>query len=241
MPAERLLTIEGLDTGYDGVAVVRGLDLHVDAGEVVALLGPNGAGKTTTLMTISGMGSVLAGSVTVMGRAVPRLRQAHKVARWGVTHVPENRGILFQLTVRENLELAKTRGRVDIARAVDFFPALGPLMNRRGGLLSGGEQQMLALGRAIVADPRLLMVDEMSLGLAPVIYEELMPVVRRIADETGAGVLLVEQHVDLALEVSDRGCVLSHGDLVMAGTAADLLADRHLLDASYLGVESLEE
>lgn len=237
---ERLLTIEGLDTGYDGVAVVRDLNLTVDAGEVVALLGPNGAGKTTTLMTVSGMGEVLAGSVEVIGRPVPRLRQAHKLARWGVLHVPENRGVLFQLTVRENLEMAKTRGKVDIDRAVDFFPALGPLMGRRGGLLSGGEQQMLAIGRAIVADPKLLMVDEMSLGLAPVIYEDLMPVVRRIADETGAGVLLVEQHVDLALGVADRGYVLNHGDLVMHGTAAELLENRALLDASYLGVESLD-
>ncbi len=237
---ERLLDISGLHTGYDGVAVVRDLELHVDPGEVVALLGPNGAGKTTTLMTISGLVQILEGSVSVMGRPVPKLRQAQRVARWGVTHVPENRGVLFQLTVRENLLLAKTRGRVDLDRAVEFFPALGPLMSRRGGLLSGGEQQMLALGRAIVAEPKLLMVDEMSLGLAPVIYEELMPVVRRIADETGAGVLLVEQHVDLALEVSDRGYVLNHGDLVMSGPAAELLANRALLDASYLGVESLE-
>ena len=238
---ERLLTIDGLDTGYDGVAVVRDLSLHVDAGEVVALLGPNGAGKTTTLMTVSGMGQILAGSVTIMGRPVPRLRQAHRVARWGVIHVPENRGLLYQLTVRENLQLAKTSGRVDIGRAVDFFGALGPLLNRRAGLLSGGEQQMLALARSIVAEPKLLIVDEMSLGLAPVIYEELMPVVRRIADETGAGVLLVEQHVDLALEVADRGYVLNHGDLAMQGAASDLLADRALLDASYLGVESLED
>lgn len=237
---ERLLAIDSLHTGYDGVAVVRDLTMHVDAGEVVALLGPNGAGKTTTLMTISGMGEVLAGSVDVMGSPVPRLRQAHLVARRGVSHVPENRGILFQLTVRENLQLAKTSGKVDLDRAVEFFPALGPLMGRRGGLLSGGEQQMLALGRAIVAEPKLLMVDEMSLGLAPVIYEELMPVVRRIADETDAGVLLVEQHVDLALEVADRGYVLNHGDLAMSGTASDLLANRALLDASYLGVESLE-
>ncbi len=238
---DRLLAIDGLHAGYDGVAVVRAVSLHVDQGEVVALLGPNGAGKTTTLMTISGMVELLGGTVEVMGRAVPKLRQAHRVARWGAIHVPENRGVLFQLTVRENLEMAKTRGKVDIERAVEFFPALGPLMDRRGGLLSGGEQQMLALGRAIVAEPRLLMVDEMSLGLAPVIYEELMPVVRRIADETGAGVLLVEQHVDLALEVADRGYVLNHGDLVMEGSAGDLLANRSLLDASYLGVESLED
>ncbi len=234
--AERLLTIDGLHTGYDGVAVVRDLSLTVDAGEVVALLGPNGAGKTTTLMTVSGMGEVIQGSVTVVDRPIPKLRQAYKVARWGVSHVPENRGILFQLTVRENLELAQTAGKVEFDRAVEYFPALGDLMSRRAGLLSGGEQQMLALGRAIVAKPRLLLVDEMSLGLAPVIYQELMPVVRRIADETNAGVLLVEQHVDLALEVADRGYVLNHGDLVMSGPADELLADRALLDASYLGM-----
>lgn len=235
-----LLNIDNLSAGYDDVAVVRDLSMTVSAGEVVALLGPNGAGKTSTLMTISGMVDVLAGSVTVMGKPVPRLRQAHKLARWGVIHVPENRGVLFQLTVRENLLMAKTRGKVDLDRAVHFFPALGPLMNRRGGLLSGGEQQMLAVGRAIIAEPKLLMIDEMSLGLAPVIYEELMPAVRRVADETGAGVLLVEQHVDLALDVADRGYVLNHGDLLMSGTATELLADRALLDASYLGGEALE-
>jgi len=235
-----LLLIDHLHAGYDGVAVVRDLSLSVQPGEVVALLGPNGAGKTTTLTTISAMGEIISGSVLVMGNEVPKLRQAHKLARWGVVHVPENRGVLFQLTVRENLLMAKTKGKVDIDRAVDFFPALGDLMHRRGGLLSGGEQQMLALGRAIVAEPKLLMVDEMSLGLAPIIYEELLPVVRRIADETSAGVLLVEQHVDLALEVADRGYVLNHGDMVMSGTSADLLADRALLDASYLGVETLD-
>ncbi|MDW3179809.1 MAG: ABC transporter ATP-binding protein [Acidimicrobiia bacterium] len=239
--SDRLLEIEGLHAGYDGVAVVRDLDLHVEAGEVVALLGPNGAGKTTTLMTISGMVRLIEGAVTIAGNSVPRLRQAHRVRRWGVIHVPENRGILFQLTVRENLELAKTKGAVDIDRALEFFPALKPLLKRRGGLLSGGEQQMLAIGRAIAAEPKLLMVDEMSLGLAPKIYEDLMPVVRRVADETGAGVLLVEQHVDLALEVADRAYVLSHGDLAMSGTAAELMNNRALLDASYLGVETLDD
>jgi branched-chain amino acid transport system ATP-binding protein len=229
--------MRGLAAGYDDVAVVRGLSMHVDPGEVVALLGPNGAGKTTTLMAISGMVQILDGSIDVVGEPVPKLRQAHQVARRGVIHVPENRGVLYHLTVRENLSLAKTRGRPDIDRAIGFFPALGPLLDRKGGLLSGGEQQMLALGRAIIADPKLLLVDEMSLGLAPVIYEQLMPIVRTIATETGAGVVLVEQHVDLALGVADRGYVLNHGDLVMEGTSAELLADRDLLDASYLGLD----
>ncbi len=237
--SEQLVSVEHLSAGYGGVAVVRDLTLCVAGGEVVALLGPNGAGKTTTLMAISSMAEILDGSIELMGHPVPRLRQAHQAARSGVIHVPENRGIFFGLTVRENLMLAKTKGKVDLDTAVDFFPPLGPLMNRAGGLLSGGEQQMLALGRAIVAEPKLLMVDEMSLGLAPVVYEQLMPVVRRIADDTNAGVLLVEQHVDLALETADRGYVLSHGDLVMQGSADELLAERALLDASYLGVDPL--
>lgn len=239
--SERLLEIQSLHAGYDGVAVVRDLDMHVDAGEVVAFLGPNGAGKTTTLMSVSGMVEILGGSITVLGRPVPKLRHAHLLARWGVSHVPEKRGILFQLTVEENLHLAKRAGRTDVTPAIEYFPALAELLKRRAGLLSGGEQQMLAIGRAILAEPKLLMIDEMSLGLAPVIYEELMPVVRRIADETGAGVLLVEQHADLALAQSDRGYVLNHGDLVMQGTAAELIRDRQLLDATYLGGETLEE
>jgi branched-chain amino acid transport system ATP-binding protein len=239
--AERVLEISDLSAGYDGVPVVRGLSMYAEAGEVVALLGPNGAGKTTTLMAISGMVEILGGSIVAMGEPVPKLRRAYDLARRGVFHLPENRGILFQLTVKENLQLAKPKGAADLGRAVEYFPVLGQLMNRRGGLLSGGEQQMLALGRAIIAEPKLLMIDEMSLGLAPVIYEELMPIVRTAADETGAGVLLVEQHADLALAQSDRGYVLNHGDLVMQGTATELLRDRQLLDATYLGGETLEE
>jgi branched-chain amino acid transport system ATP-binding protein len=238
MGEDRVLTLEGVSLGYDESPVVRDLTLHVDAGEVVALLGPNGSGKTTTLRAVSGLCRVLAGHIRVVGRGVPRLRRAYQLARWGVLHVPEDRGILFQLTVKENLQLVPGTGPADIERAVEYFPALGPLLKRRAGLLSGGEQQMLALGRAIMARPKLLMVDEMSLGLAPVIFERLLPMVRRLADETSTGVLLVEQHVDLALEVSDRAYVLNHGDLVMSGRAEDLLRDRRLLDASYLGMDA---
>jgi branched-chain amino acid transport system ATP-binding protein len=126
-------------------------------------------------------------------------------------------------------------GGADLAAAVGWFPALEPILDRRAGLLSGGEQQMLAIARALATRPKLLMIDEMSLGLAPIIVERILPVLRRVVDETGCGLLLVEQHVHLALEIADRGYVLSHGDLVLQGSAAELAADHHLLRASYLG------
>ena len=236
----RVLTVTEMHAGYDNVAVVRDLTLHVDRGEVVALLGPNGAGKTTTLSAISGVVKLLGGSIEVMGNPVPKLRKAHQTARWGVIHVPENRGLFFQLTVEENLKLAPVAsGSTD--RAYELFAPLEPLRNRLAGTLSGGEQQMLALGRGILSEPDLLMVDEMSLGLAPVIYEQLMPLVRTVADETNAGVLLVEQHTGLALAQADRAYVLSHGDLVLEGEASELLRDRARLDAAYLGGEAPDQ
>ncbi len=162
-------------------------------------------------------------------------RRPHLVARDGLAHVPEDRSLFFGLTVKENLRLGAAKGSADIAQALEYFPALEPILSRRAGLLSGGEQQMLAMGRALTVRPRLLMVDEMSLGLAPIIVERLLPVLRSIADSTGAGVLVVEQHVHLALEVADRAYVLSHGNLALEGSAADLSANRHLLESSYLG------
>jgi len=229
-----LLSIENLNTGYNGVSVVRGLNLHVNPGEVVALLGPNGAGKTTTLLTTSGLVPIISGDIKVFGKSVQG-RRPHMIAREGLAHVPEGRSLFYQLTVAENLRLGAAKGAADVKKALGYFPALEPIMDRRAGLLSGGEQQMLAMARALTVSPKLLMVDEMSLGLAPIIVERLLPILRQIADETGAGVLLVEQHVHMALQVADRAYVLSHGELAMEGDAATLRNDRSLIEASYLG------
>ncbi len=233
-----LLEIDDLSGGYNGVAVVRDLTLTVDPGEVVALLGPNGAGKTTTLLTVSGLLPIISGDVRLLGQSIKN-RAPHKIARMGLAHVPEDRSLFFQLTVHENLRLGAAKGSADISQALRYFPALEPLMSRRAGLLSGGEQQMLAMGRALTVRPKLLIVDEMSLGLAPIIVERLLPVLRTVADDTGAGVLLVEQHVDLALNIADRAYVLSHGDLVLENTSAHLRENRHLLESSYLGAAEL--
>lgn len=233
--AEVLLETTNLDAGYDGVPAVRGLNLRVRAGEVVALLGPNGAGKTTTLLTISGFLAHLGGEVSVFGAPV-RSRSSHQLAREGLSHVLENRSLFAQMTVEENLRIGAAKDAAALERAMDYFPALVPLRKRRAGLLSGGEQQMLAIARALTLSPRLLMIDEMSLGLAPIIVERLLPVIRRFVSETGAGVLLVEQHVHMALAVADRGYILSHGELMASGLARELEADQERLHASYLGV-----
>ena len=229
-----VLDIRGLHAGHRGVPVVRDLDLHVDEGDVVALLGPNGAGKTTTLLTVLGLLPALRGEITVLGGPTGGVA-AHRIARRGVAFVPEDRSLFAGLTVAENLRLGTRRGRVAVDDVVAWFPALAPLLGRKAGLLSGGEQQMLTMGRAIASGPRLLMVDELSLGLAPIIVEQLLATVRQVADETRCGVLLVEQHVDQALDVADRAYLLSHGELVAEGAADDLARDRELVEAGYLG------
>jgi len=233
----QVLAIEKLTAGYDQAAVIRELDLSVAAGEVVALLGPNGAGKTTTLRAISGIVRPMQGRISFAGGDLAHVSPSAR-ARLGIAHVPEGRGIFYGLTVAEHFRLGHRGEKLDEAMAYEYFPALGELRSRRTGLLSGGEQQMLAVGRALARRPKLLLLDELSLGLAPVIVERLLPVVRQYAEDSGCAVLLVEQHIHLALEVADRGYVLSHGEVVLHNRAEALRADRHLLVASYLGEQA---
>jgi branched-chain amino acid transport system ATP-binding protein len=237
-PHDAVLTLKGLVTGYNGIPVVHGIDLHVGPREVVALLGPNGAGKTTTLITISGILKPLEGEVAVLGTPLARIA-AHDVARRGVGHVAEDRSLFFDLTVHENLRLGlRNAGRREVGEGIDramhLFPPLQALRNRKAGQLSGGEQQMLAMARAMVSNPKILLVDELSLGLAPVMVERLLPVVRELADASGCSVLLVEQHVHMALDIADRGYVMSNGRIILSGSARDLLGRRDFLESSYL-------
>src|SRR3984957_3099622 len=238
--AGHALAVQDLFAGYRGVPVVRELNLEVRPGEVVALLGPNGAGKTTTLETIAGLNRPISGTVELSGENVGG-KPAYVLARRSLALVPEGRALFPGLTVREHLRLAAGRGPARSQRAgreeelLEMLPELRKCLNRKAGLLSGGEQQMLAVGRALGTRPRLLLVDEMSLGLAPVIVERLLPILRRAADELGSSVLFVEQHVALALEISDRAYVLKHRRNRLEGPAAELRERRELLAASYLG------
>jgi branched-chain amino acid transport system ATP-binding protein len=233
-----VLEIEGLHAGYGDLLVLRGVSLEVGEGEVVALLGRNGAGKTTALRAASGLIPTLEGEVRALGRRV-RDVAAHRVAAMGVAHVPEGRALFPTLTVRENLRLGARR-RVGAAHVSEWFPVLGDLMGRPAGLLSGGEQQMLALARALLGRPRLLMVDEMSLGLAPRVVQEMLPMLRRAAKTTGVGVLIVEQHIQLALANADRAYVLNRGEVVLSGPAQELAGRSELMRTSYLGADRPE-
>jgi branched-chain amino acid transport system ATP-binding protein len=217
-----------LSAGYGSLAAVRELDLRVRPGEIVGLLGANGAGKTTTILALSGELAPLSGEVRFGGDASRRSLATR--ARQGLALVTEEKSVFMRLTTAENLRLG--RGGVD--RALEIFPQLREHLRRRAGLLSGGQQQILTLARALAADPRILLADELSLGLAPIVVQQLFEVIRRAADERGVGVLLVEQHVRSALEVADRLYILQRGRCVLQGPAHELRESLDEIERSYL-------
>jgi branched-chain amino acid transport system ATP-binding protein len=233
-----LLSVVSIDSSYDTVRVLQGVTLHVANGQIVTLLGANGAGKTTTLRTISGLLAAKSGSIDFLGIDITRM-PAHELPRLGLVHVPEGRRIFGGMTIKENLELGsftladKIERRRRMDRVMELFPILAERRNKDAAFLSGGEQQMLAIGRALMAAPKLLLLDEPSMGLAPLMVKEVMRIVRRLKDE-GVTILLVEQNSKVALKLADYAYVLETGRITVEGRACDLVTDDAVVRA-YLG------
>lgn len=235
-----MLTVEQLSVNYGSISAISDVSIEVGEGEIVTLIGGNGAGKTTTLMAISGLVEKASGKVTYQGKDITRT-QPHKIVRMGISHVPEGRRVFPALTVRENL-IAATIGnpsleKEDISQLFEdicqLFPRLKERMSQSGGSLSGGEQQMLAIARGLMMDPQLIMLDEPSLGLAPIIVEEIFELILKIK-RRGKTILLIEQNAAMALQVADRGYVLEIGRIIKTGKGSDLLVDPEV-KRSYLG------
>jgi len=233
-----LLDVVDLEVKYGAITAIKGISFDLREGEIVALLGANGAGKTTTQKTISGMLSPASGSITFAGQRIDGI-PPHQLINLGVCHVPEGRHVFPRMTVQENLTMGAFRFRTPdadlLAHVLDLFPRLKERFIQQAGTLSGGEQQMLAIGRALMGKPRLLLLDEPSMGLAPLIVEQIFEIVRGI-NADGVSVLVVEQNARQALTLADRGYVLETGDLVLAGSGRELLADDRIR-AAYLGEE----
>jgi branched-chain amino acid transport system ATP-binding protein len=231
-----LLELQDVVVRYGAVEALKGISLSVDEGEVVTLLGSNGAGKTTTLRTISGLHAPASGSVLLDGKPLSGV-PAHEVASLGIRHVPEGRRVFPRMSVEENLEMGAYRDRKylaeDTKRVFGLFPRLEERRTQDGGTLSGGEQQMLAIGRALMGRPRVLLLDEPSMGLAPLIVQTIFEIIKQVNDE-GVTVLVVEQNAAQALRLANRGYVLETGSMAMEGKAADLLVDDRVRQV-YLG------
>jgi len=237
-PTTPLLAVRDLRVAYGGIQAVKGLSLHLDAGELVCLIGANGAGKTTTLKAISGLLPPQGGEIVYQGQSVVG-QGAWRLPEQGLVMVPEGRGIFTRMSIDENLRMGAYLRRdreveADIEAVYQRFPRLKERMTQLAGTLSGGEQQMLAMGRALMARPKLLLLDEPSMGLSPIMVDAIFDVIRDIARQ-GVTVLLVEQNAHRALEMADRGYVLESGELVLAGPASELL-DNPQVQAAYLGV-----
>jgi len=235
------LDVAEVEVRYGAIRALKGISFHAGAGEIVALLGANGAGKTTTQKTVSGMLRPTLGGITLDGNRIDGI-PAHELISRGVCHVPEGRHVFPRMTVEENLEIGAFRFRHtdqgDLDHVLGLFPLLKERYQQQAGTLSGGEQQMLAIGRALMGRPRLLLLDEPSMGLAPIIVAQIFTIIREI-NSSGVTVLLVEQNAVQALSLADRGYVLETGEIVLSGTGAELLADDRVR-AAYLGEELAE-
>jgi branched-chain amino acid transport system ATP-binding protein len=233
-----LLDVNQIEVRYGAIRALRGISFQVLEGEIVALLGANGAGKTTTQKTVSGMMRPTLGAITLDGRRIDGI-PAHELIGLGICHVPEGRRVFPRMTVAENLEMGAYRFKHPDAQVLDhvfeLFPRLKERLTQNAGTLSGGEQQMLAIGRALMGKPRLLLLDEPSMGLAPLIVAQIFEIIKGI-NASGVTVLLVEQNAAQALGLADRGYVLETGEIVLAGSGAELLADDRVR-AAYLGEE----
>ncbi|MCW2644891.1 MAG: branched-chain amino acid transport system ATP-binding protein [Pseudonocardiales bacterium] len=233
-----LLNVDDIEVRYGTIRALKGVSFHVNEGEIVALLGANGAGKTTTQKTVSGMLRPSLGAITYDGKRIDGI-PAHELIRLGICHVPEGRHVFPRMTVHENLEMGAFRfkkiDQTDLDNVLEMFPRLKERYKQLGGTLSGGEQQMLAIGRALMGKPRLLLLDEPSMGLAPLVVAQIFEILRDI-NNSGVTVLLVEQNAAQALGLADRGYVLETGEIVLEGTGSDLLADDRIR-AAYLGEE----
>lgn len=233
-----MLKLKDIHTYYGNIRAVRGISIEVNAGEKVCMIGANGAGKSTTLMTISGVNAPAEGSIEFEGRNITSTSAEERVT-FGISQVPEGRLIFPDMTVLENLELGAyirkdtAEMKSDMDKIFGYFPVLAERRRQRGGSLSGGEQQMLAIGRSLMSNPRLLLLDEPSLGLAPLIVKQIFEIIEQINEE-GTTILLVEQNAQLALNVTDRGYVMETGEITIDGTSSDLLADERVRQA-YLG------
>jgi branched-chain amino acid transport system ATP-binding protein len=236
-----LLEFQNLEAGYGQVSVLKGISLKVAKGEIVALVGANGAGKSTLLNTISGVVSVRRGTVSFDGTDLVG-RRAAQISRLGLRHVPEGRRVFAELSVEDNLRLgAYGASNAEIEERLqpiyEMFPRLVERRTQLAGTMSGGEQQMLAIGRAVIAKPRLLMLDEPSMGLAPLVVAEIFRLVRRLKDELGIGILLVEQNARAALRIADRACVMTLGRFEISGTGQELLGNPAVAEA-FLGAHT---
>jgi branched-chain amino acid transport system ATP-binding protein len=230
-----MLTLKGIHTFYGAIEALRGVTIDVRQGEIVTLIGANGAGKSTLLMTICGTPRASRGSINFEGRDITDV-STHEIVRLGIAQSPEGRRIFPRMTVLENLQMGATISdpahmQDDLARVFKLFPILDKRQSQRGGTLSGGEQQMLAIARALMSRPRLLLLDEPSLGLAPLLVKQIFTTIREINERDGMTVLLVEQNAYHALKLAHRGYVLVNGRIAMAGTGAELLADREVRTA----------